>query len=221
MPKAWVRKELQKEPLGNFAAKIIPWILAHRETALSIFVTLVIVLSLGIYFFYHLKKIDARAWDKLSFAQAHQQRNLTDQAISFYNEIIDRYPRTQAAGYALFYKAEMLYQQKKYPEASQAFRSFLQKYPRKKLLIPLVYAGLGTSLESENKYSEAINTYQEFANKFPEHFSTPEVYLSLGRCYQINGQNNEAMSTYNKVITSYPGSTWQKIAETYLKNLKQ
>lgn len=221
MPKAWVRKELKKEPLSNFVEKIIPWVLAHRETALSILTTLVIVVGLAVYFFHHLKKIDVRAWEKLSFAQAHQQRNLSDQAINFYNEIIDRYPRTKTATYALFYKAETLYQQKKYTEASQTYRNFLQKYPRKKMLLPLAYIGLGTSLESENKYLEAINIYQEFVNKFPEHFLTPGVYLSLGRCYQINGQKNETINIYNKVVTSYPGSNWQKIAENCLKNLKE
>ncbi|HCJ66969.1 MAG TPA: hypothetical protein DHV62_06510 [Elusimicrobia bacterium] len=220
MPKAWVRKELKKEPLSNFVTKIIPWILAHRETALSIIATLVIVVGLGVYFFYHLKKIDTRAWERLSFAQAHQQRNLSDQAINLYNEIIQRYPRAKATSYALFYKAETLYQQKKYTEASQTYQNFLQKYRKKRLLLPLAYLGLGTSLESENKYLEAINIYQEFVNKFPEHFLTPEVYLSLGRCYQISGQKNEAINTYNKVVTSYPGSNWQKIAEIHLKMLQ-
>lgn len=220
MPKAWVRKELKKEPLSNFVDKTIPWILAHRETVLSIIATLAIVIGLGVYFFHHLNKIDARAWERLSYAQAHQQRNLSDQAINFYDEIIQRYPRTKAFAYALFYKAETLYQQKKYPEASQTYQNFLQKYQRKKLLLPLAYFGLGMSLEGENKYLEAINVYQEFANKFPEHFLTPEVYLSLGRCYQLNGQKNEATNIYNRVITSYPGSNWQKIAETYLKMLQ-
>jgi len=220
MPKAWVKKELKKEPLHNFVAKIIPWILTHRETALSISATCAIILGLGIYFFHHLRKIEVRAWEKLSYAQAHQQRNLFEQAINFYNEIIERYSRTKASAYALFYKAETFHQQKKYNEASQTYQNFLERYRRKKLLLPLAYVGLGTSLENENKYLEAINVYQEFMNKFPEHFFTPLVYLSLGRCYQMNGQNNEAINIYNKVITSYPGSNWQKIAEKHLNILK-
>lgn len=220
MPKAWVRKELRKEPLSNLVNKIVPWILAHRETAISILATTAIVLGLVIYFFIHLKKIDARAWEKLSFAQTHQQRNLYDQAINFYNEILTNYPRSQTAAYALFYKAETLSQQKKYAEASQTYRDFLQRYRKNKLLSPLTYVSLGMSLENENKYPEAINVYQEYLTQFSEHFLTPEVYLSLARGYQINGQKNEAINTYNKVATSYPGSNWQKVAENHLKNLK-
>lgn len=220
MPKDWVRKELKTEPLSNFVEKSVRWVIAHREVTLSLLGTVAIICGVIIYFISHLKKVDARAWQRLSLAQAYHQRRLENEALNLYNEVLDRYQRSSAFSHALFYKAELFYQQKKYHEAAEIYQNFIQQNKGKKYLFPLVYAGLGASIEGENNYFQAISVYQEFINKFPEHFLTPAIYLSLANCYQGNGQKNEATNIYEKIITSYPGSNWQKMAENHLKNLK-
>ncbi len=216
MVKSSARKELKKDQLADFISKVILWIKVHRETSLSLLGILILGSSLSGYIIHHLKKTNERAWERLSFAQAHYHRNFYNEALNLYDEILQVYQRSPVANYAMFYKAETLYQLKKYREASEIYQNYLIKHKQKNL-IPLAYAGLGASFEAQENFVQAIGVYQQFLNRFSEHFFRPIIYLSLARCYQHNNQKSEAANTYERVITSYPGSNWQKIAERELR----
>lgn len=206
------RHDLKKNELADVVVVAVTWIKNNRNLFFSIAGTVLAVIVLAIFFFTRYHALNARANDKVSLAQGMLAQGQAAQASGQLDEVINRYSRTPAAAEARMVKAELLSSQGNYAEAEKTILPATTG-GKPKTMIPLACASLGTIQENEGKYQEAVKTYNNFLDRFPDHYLAPRIYESLGRAYELLGSAADAKATYEKLATLYPASGWAQHAQ--------
>jgi TolA-binding protein len=85
-----------------------------------------------------------------------------------------------------------------------------------KSILPHTLYLLGQCYQNLNDFTNAINTYNNFISKYPNHFLTPRVYESLAITYELAGEKENARNVYDKLNILYPGSYWSNLAQQKL-----
>lgn len=139
------------------------------------------------------------------------------QALTEYQQVINKYKWSKWTKPARFYEAICLVQLEEYDKAKSLFEKFLQKYP-KHLLASSALQGLAQIYEEKKEFKEAIKTYNRIIQEYPEDFNVNYAWLSIGRCYQELGALKKAKKAYGKVQTT---SSWADEARFYYNKLKE
>jgi len=112
-----------------------------------------------------------------------------------------------------------LVQQKKYKEATAAFRAFLKKHPDGENAADARY-WLGESLDASQETKAALAEFQAVVDKYPKSSKVPNALLKIGAIQQAGGDAKAAEATLTKVVKSYPQSTAAKLAQKRLESLR-
>ena len=147
-----------------------------------------------------------------------QKEVKAEQLLSQANHFVNRPVSTDenAAMYGFFTSKE-----EKFDKATTAYMEVLQGYKGTKS-IPPAYLGLANAYYNNGQYKEAIEYYNSFIEKFPEHDLLPEAIS--GRAYTLFQQEKygEAAQEWEKVLADFPGvftyyDIMLKIADCYVK----
>ena len=108
---------------------------------------------------------------------------------------------------------------KQYPEAVEALKAFIGKYPNGE------YAGnahywLGEVYIVLPDLEQAKQAFMLVLNRYPDHRKAPDAAYKLGVVYDQLGQSDEARRYLNKVLNEKPSSVAARLAENYLRSLK-
>lgn len=115
-------------------------------------------------------------------------------------QIVDEYPRTDAANLANFYIGSIYLSEKKFEDAI----SHLEKFSSDDYLVQAkAYALLGDAYLDSGDLDEAISYYQQAANHKPNKYFTPKYLYKLAVAYEENGQIDQAIDTYTEIEEKY------------------
>jgi tol-pal system protein YbgF len=92
---------------------------------------------------------------------------------------------------------------KDYGLAAQAFRNFMRKYPREKLLPDAQY-WLGESLFQQQHYRDAAESFLAVSTKYEHSAKAPEALLRLGQSLAALHKKEAACATLAEVGRKYP-----------------
>ncbi len=120
---------------------------------------------------------------------------------------------------AAYDAAFKLLQQKKYKDASAAFRAFLKKYPDGSSADDAHY-WLGETLDASQDTKGALAEFQTVVDQYPKSDKVPNALLKIGAIQQAKGDTKAAEATLNRVVKSYPQSTAAKLAQKRLESLR-
>lgn len=187
----------------------LEWIASHRQTFYSIVGTVAVVVLIIGFTISNFRNLKNQAWEKYFAGQSWALSNNPDNATNFYKDVVNNYAHTPAASYALLGTGDLLYRQRKFQEAIDAYKQSLDKNPPK-IILPFVLASLGAAQEDKGDYAEAINTYKRFISEFPDHYLTPKIQESLARTYEVTLNPDAAKEIYEKIITMYPSTLWSE-----------
>src|SRR5215210_4187279 len=116
-----------------------------------------LLVALAIYAFYEYSSQQRVAAAGAALASASKPED--------YRQIVEKYPRTIAAGNAHLMLANALRDEKKYDESASLLHTFTEKFPQH----PLAHAGwlsLAETLEAQGKTDEAMSTYLQVQTKY-------------------------------------------------------
>lgn len=133
-------------------------------------------------------------------------------------KVVAEYAGTQAARFASFDLANVLYDEGKYEDALEAFRKFLRENPGH-LLAPSAAEAVGYCQESLGRWKEAIQTYEGVMQGSPESLSVARMSYRLGHCYEKLEDKEKAIEAYEKVIELAPKSLWADYSGQRLASL--
>lgn len=212
------RDELKRDLLQEWVKQSLEWIAAHRQTFFSVLGTIVVSALVLIFIITNLRNLRRQAWERYSAGQNWVYANNPDNALNFFNEVINNYARTPAAIYALLSRGDLLYRQRKFPEATDSYKQCLGKDPPK-MILPFVLSGLGVAQEDGKDFAGAITTYKQFISEFPDHYLAPKIYESLARVYELSLNPDAAKEVYEKIITMFPATLWSEKARLRYQTL--
>jgi tetratricopeptide (TPR) repeat protein len=108
----------------------------------------------------------------------------------------------------IFEEGNELYEQKKYSEAVEKYKEFLERNPT----IYQVNINIGSCYQEMGEYDKAIEAYNEILNKVKEEKGSYEgdesaarALISLGECYIKKGDLEKAREYLKQAIDIFPG----------------
>ena len=205
------RDDLKRDILQDTLKLGFDWVAANRQTFFSVLGTVGVAGVVAVFVFTNFQNLKRQAWERYNLGQTRAATNNPQNAISTFDEVVSKFGRTPAAAYALLGKGDVLYQQRRYPDAIAAYRQCLEKSPSK-IIAPFVLAGLGAALEDSGDYTGAIETYKQFTSNYPDHILAPKMYESLARTYELSKNLDAAKEVYEKIITMFPETFWSEKA---------
>jgi TolA-binding protein len=136
-----------------------------------------------------------------------------------YQQVIDRYPNSAAAGDAHLLLAEALRSGKKFAEANTTLQAFIDKFPQNEF-VSTARMAMAANLESMGKSDEALAAYQQVATTYPNSYNAPLALLSQVFILKEKNRSDEARQTCEKILTQYRTSFWAGEAMQELRLLK-
>lgn len=206
------KQQMKKDELNDLVLALVYWIKGNRTMFFNIVGIIAGIAIFTTFFLVRYHTLSLRGIDKLSIAQSIFFQGDAQRAIPMLNELIISYPDSEISTQARLTLAGIYFDQMNLQKAEETIKpNTVNSKP--KSMMPLSLSELGTIQENAQKFSEAIKSYNEFLNKFPEHFLAPKTYESLGRVYELSSSLAEAKSTYEKLVALYPSSPWAQKAQ--------
>ena len=164
-----------------------------RKLQIGAVCVVVAILSWTAFGSYQAAQKDASA---AMLAKASQEQN-EEQRKVLIEELLNKYPRTDAAIWGSVDLGHIAFQNKNFDEAISIYSSVLKKMSSDNPLVPLVQLSLAQTYESNNDMDNAIKYYQSIL-ELPGFVA--EGYQSLGRIYENQGQVEKAKEAYTQAL---------------------
>lgn len=71
-----------------------------------------------------------------------------------------------------------------------------------------------------NDYTEALQIYNAYLDKFPKSIYIDEVYLKMAKIYQALGNHELAESIYTKILVNFPKSIYYEEARKQIRDIR-
>lgn len=139
------------------------------------------------------------------------------QSLKDLEEIVREYPGTGAAREAQLFRAHLLYQEKKYKEAAQAYEAVQGSFPA---LTPLVTGALSYCYEAQGDYRRAAEVLKPLVEKSAGGQKS-ELMWRLARLWEAAGDRNEARRYYQLLVESPPDAGLRPYMKEKVAALKE
>lgn len=107
-----------------------------------------------------------------------------------------------------------------YPQAIQAFRDFLARYPQSGYAANAQY-WLGEANYVSRDYQAAVGEFRKVLDQYPDSNKVPDARLKLGFTYYELGEWAKAREVLNDVKTKYAGSSVARLADERLARMQR
>jgi tetratricopeptide (TPR) repeat protein len=123
--------------------------------------------------------------------------------------------KSAPVGYGLakawFLDGNYLATQKKWPDASNAFRKAYEADPSS-YLAPIALVNSAVAQEQAGSVDAALKAYAEFEKTFAsDAVLAPQVFFTEGRLLESQSKTDDALAAYKKLLQKFPESNWTKL----------
>jgi len=202
------RKDLkQPDEFHTLSWRFIGFLASHRREVYlySGIVVAMIAVILGWYLYgLHYEssagEMYARAYGSYTRVQEDQQNSdSTREAVGLYEELVKKYPSSEAAILAYYNLGNLYYSAADMDKSIAAYRAYLEKSDKSSMLRGLAYYGLGYCYEAKKDYEKALKSFENSEkNTLGTHFKIIN-YANAGRIYEKMGNVVKAVEYYKKV----------------------
>ncbi|MBL7033481.1 MAG: tetratricopeptide repeat protein [Candidatus Delongbacteria bacterium] len=143
-----------------------------------------------------------------------------DLALEFFNRVSEQYSGSDAAGYAVYYRAMTAWRQQDLATAETLWHEYLDNYRNDKMITAVATAGLAVCSESRGEYAEAAALFNEAAHSGNENFWASHNLFQAALCLEQTQDYAAALSNYELIQELYPESPEARDIEMYLERVK-
>ena len=217
------KKELkQPDQFHAVASNVIQYISENRRkiyiaAGIAGLVVLLLV-AWGIYDFNYEKNANlmySQAYNSYTLAGTSEDgKDAYEKAIDIYEELIRKYPRSDAAKLSFYNTGNLYYDLNDIDKSRMAYQNFLRKCSKYNMLTSLAYYGLGYCYEYKKDFEKAIESFEN-SNKNREGLRFASInYANIGRIYEKMGKEKKALEFYRKALEQTP----DPLIEAIVKN---
>ncbi len=128
-------------------------------------------------------------------------------------------PADPALEQSLYKQAFDLLMQRRYDEAKQAFRTFLQQYPSGRLAANAQY-WVGEASYVTRDFATALGEFTKVVQNYPDSTKVPDSLLKIAFIQYEQKEWAEARKTLERVVEQYGSSTAARLALKRLERLR-
>lgn len=220
-------KRQLKEP-DEFISIMERAILFSKENTKYLFLVFAIISAVAVAYavFFIKSGIDNEKAVKLEYDASRYHfgsgREKTGQdlkkAIEIYQKIVTDYKKSSTAPIANYYLGNAHMELKEYDDAIKAYRGFVERYPDRRDLIPLVYQRLAYAHLAKGDNQNALESFNRAANLELARNRDQSLFES-GRILEVIGQKDEALKKYEEIVKDFPLSVYSAESQVKIKEL--
>lgn len=223
------RKQLLKEPdeFLTSSARAIRFVSDNQRPVFGIAIGVAVVLLAfaGFQYFSSLSERRACAMfeqgrlNYLAEISGNKTTLAKEQAAEQFEEVIRKYPSTNAARFSLLVYADMSYHRSDYQKAIELYKKAFSAFSGEDAIQKLILNGLAHTYEAKKDYKSAAEYFQKITDAQDE-FMKGDAYYNLGRMTEAINHPEKALEAYNKVLQGHPDSVGFWIAKEKALRLK-
>jgi lipopolysaccharide biosynthesis regulator YciM len=214
------RKDLiQPDQFISTTDILIAYCSKHKTGLISIVISLIIVVFLGLWIKYNQNKKSLgmeSLYFKVEQAKSAKDMNSKDK-IKQIGLFLDEFSEGPQKQRALLVLADEYFNEASYDKAIEFYQNVVNG-SGSSLSQQLANMGIAYSLEGKNDYKNAINAYKttiQYSNEYPLF----DIYVGLARCYELNNEKNEALLTLREMQNKYPSHSKIDVIKSKIKAL--
>jgi lipopolysaccharide biosynthesis regulator YciM len=214
------RKDLiQPDQFISTTDILIAYCSKHKTGLISIVISLIIVVFLGLWIKYNQNKKSLgmeSLYFKVEQAKSAKDMNSKDK-IKQIGLFLDEFSEGPQKQRALLVLADEYFNEASYDKAIEFYQNVVDG-SGSSLSQQLANMGIAYSLEGKNDYKNAINAYKttiQYSNEYPLF----DIYVGLARCYELNNEKNEALLTLREMQNKYPSHSKIDVIKSKIKAL--
>lgn len=153
---------------------------------------------------------DADAASLLQQARDLEAAGSTSRAVSFYREIVKKYPVSKSAAAAQFRVAQLLEESGNLSRAFDAYKEFVEGYPQAPEFDQAANAQLAIADDfmKRKRYERAEEMYRALLGSAPYAKFAPAAQFKLGQSLESRKEYDQAIAAYQVVLDRYGSSDY-------------
>lgn len=223
------RKQLLKEPdeFLTFSGKAIQFVANNQRLVLGVLTGVVVIVLAFAGFGYFSKLSERRAYAMFEQGRSHYLAEISGgkaplsqkEAGEQFEEVLRKYPSTNAARLTLLVYADMSYHRRDYQKAIELYQKALSAFSGDDAIKKLIWNGLAHSYEAKKAYQSAAEYFRKITES-QDNFMKGDAYYNLARMMEALNHQEKALEAYKKVIEAHPDSVGFEIAKDKVLRLK-
>lgn len=180
---------------------------------------LIVIAVIAVLFFINFRNKSAAADTLLGKAQTEYQNLNYIKAEAFLKQLSEEYPGTESGREGQFLLANIYFQQKKYPEAKELFKAFVDHYSKSGILKASGYAGLAACAEISKEYEDAAEFYEKACDLNKENSEAANYLYLSGLNFKQAGKMEKAKTAFARLVEEFPKSQQINNAKFHLTQI--
>ena len=208
-------EDKMKEQENSQIIDLIKWVKKNKKPFFSTIITILVIALIIVFVCVRIHLINVAASDKLDMATKIFATGNIEQGLSIVDDVINTYKNSPAAYRAMIMKANYLINQKKYDEAENILKSYIEA-AKPEGVKPIGYPLLISIYDDNNNIEQAITTSKEFLSKYADNYLVPSVMENMARLYELAGKQEEAKQVYKEIVDKFMGTDYANRASEKL-----
>lgn len=144
---------------------------------------------------------------RYQYAQTLYKSGKTDEAITEFKTIQEKFPNSEYAEVSLFTIGWIYFQKRDYQKSIGQYNVVLSKYPKTKLE-PIIYCSIGDAQFNLEKYDSAIVNYEKVLSQFPSSQYVFDAANGIQYCYVAKGNPERAVNFLGEFVSKNPSLSY-------------
>ena len=144
---------------------------------------------------------------RYQYAQTLYKSGKTDEAITEFKTIQEKFPGSDYADVSLFTIGWIYFQKRDYQKSIGQYNNVLSKYPGTKLE-PIIFYSIGDAQFNMGKYDSSIVNYEKVLSRYPSSQYVFDAVNGIQYCYVAKGNPEKAISFLGEFVSKNPGLSY-------------
>ena len=154
-----------------------------------------------------------------SLDQPEKAKANLEQAIAFYQQILDEFPHTSSAELAWYFLGNARAEQENYSGAIKAYESYLSSFQNNPTLRSLVMQRLGSTYIITGNRQKGLKIYNQILT-LTEALNEDQVLFELAKLEESDDHPNQALAYYKQLQDQHPASPYVSEASLRIRVLE-
>ena len=204
--KRLTRREIKEDPLVTQYVKYQKMLKTYSRHVNIGLIAIAAIVVISVLVSRSKKNAEIHAEGDLVMAEQVYMSRDFERAPAELKKVSDDYPGTEAAGRAVFFRANALFHKGDFESAQIAFQEYVDDYGQIEMFLTSSLAGVAACEETKENYADAAALYHKAAKRNMDAFDAVYHLKSAARCYRMADMKDKAKDLYESILEKYPDS---------------
>lgn len=151
----------------------------------------------------------------IGLAHLYEEKGQYDNSLRYYDALITEFPSSPKIAEAHLGKANLYYQEARYPQAVESFSWIIDNYKPSVLdeTLEKAYYGLAWTYLKSGDPERSIKTFETIIKISPNHLVKVSALTQIGNAYMEINKLEQAIEIYDRILREFPESIYADLVQ--------